>query len=107
MAPPGRPNMTSTCCISKLLISACAPVSSIGGFLFVDGRLSVGTSAASEAGHENDLPSGRSESAHGERASCALRNEYQDDQLVCRADTHDHAIVARPAGGDKHAGRLA
>ena len=29
MAPPGRPNMTSTPCISRLLMSACAPVSSI------------------------------------------------------------------------------
>src|ERR1035437_4592930 len=30
MAPPGRPNITSTRCISRLLISACAPVLSLG-----------------------------------------------------------------------------
>src|ERR1035437_6867725 len=30
MAPPGRPNITSTRCISRLLISACAPVISLG-----------------------------------------------------------------------------
>src|SRR5438874_1864604 len=30
MAPPGRPNITSTSCISKLLMRACAPVSFMG-----------------------------------------------------------------------------
>src|SRR5664280_186107 len=46
MAPPGRPNMTSTCCISRLLISACAPVSSIGCSLVSDGRWGGGTVGA-------------------------------------------------------------
>ena len=49
------------------------------------------------AGHENDLPSGRSKSAHGEQASCALRNEYQDVQ-VGRNDSHSVVILTRSQG---------
>ncbi len=52
------------------------------------------------SGHENDLPSGRSESAHGERASCALRNEYQDVEIG-RADTHSGSSLTRTAAEDK------
>src|SRR5580704_12323778 len=84
MAPPGRPNITSTCCISKLLIRACAPVSSIWCSLVVSVVVRLSCCAGprrSVPGHENDLPSGRSESAHGEKASCALRNEYQDQEV--------------------------
>jgi hypothetical protein len=52
MAPPGRPNMTSTCCISRLLISACAPVSSIGCSLVGDGRwVTVDGGAGPPVGH--------------------------------------------------------
>src|ERR1700674_1751628 len=107
MAPPGRPNITSTCCISKLLIRACAPVSSIGCSLVFCVVLLVvvlgwvvlllSWARRSVPGHENDLPSGRSESAHGEKASCALRNEYQDAE-VGRAGVHSGSIVARSAG---------
>src|SRR5664280_2551382 len=50
MAPPGRPNMTSTCCISRLLMRACAPVSSIGCSLVGDGRFVGGRSDGSVVG---------------------------------------------------------
>src|SRR5580693_8506744 len=47
------------------------------------------------AGHENDLPSGRSESAYGEMASYALCDEYQLNSGGERAGTHSADIVTR------------
>ncbi len=111
MAPPGRPNITSTCCISKLLISACAPVTSIGAPLWclaccaVSVRWCVGGSVWPGSGSipSRDMKTtsrlgGRR--AHGERVSCALRNEYQNavaDGVV----RHDPAIVAQRRWADK------
>ena len=57
MAPPGRPNMTSVCSISKLFIRACAPLSCI--------RASLSSGPRSGSGwKQNDLPKGRSFDAH-------------------------------------------
>ena len=39
MAPPGRPNITSTPSISRLLIKAWAPVSFMGGLFLWNSQL--------------------------------------------------------------------
>src|SRR5205823_8795461 len=61
IAPPGRPNMTSTPSISRLLIRAWAPVSymvpSSAGFVMT------------EAGMKNPSPGARGGSAHGRVAA--------------------------------------
>src|SRR5579875_1043371 len=54
MQPPGRPKMASVCSISKLLMSAWAPVSFIGEFL-----AGSGTGESADIGtKENDPPKG-------------------------------------------------
>src|SRR5579871_5004512 len=99
MAPPGRPNMTSTPCISRLLMRAWAPVSSISAPCRVGGVRGWGSGFASGPllsgpGHENDLPSG-GRGAHRCGDECALGDEYQDGRADEVARGHNPNSLAR------------
>src|SRR2546423_3855667 len=68
MAPPGRPNMTSTPSISRLLMRACAPVSFIAVFSGL--RTVAGNETTSRLG-------GRGRTRRGQRA---LGQDYDEEE---------------------------
>src|SRR3954471_19398977 len=79
MAPPGRPNMTSTPSISRLLMRAWAPVS----FMISSSAGFEGTTTwagcAPAPGHEKPPACGRGvESARARRGGRALHNDYEE-----------------------------
>src|SRR6186997_440094 len=81
MAPPGRPNMTSTPSISRLLMRAWAPVS----FMASSGvRIDIGwTGVRTERRHEKPLAVARGESARREARRRALHN-YENERQAAR-----------------------
>src|SRR4051794_28026749 len=68
MAPPGRPNMTSTPSISRLLMRAWAPVSCM---------VLLGGVVRDWGGKRRRPPGGRSEGARGGWGRRALGQEYE------------------------------
>src|SRR5580704_10245839 len=90
MAPPGRPNMTSTPCISRLLMSACAPVSSIVCFPCFSLTMLL---------LEFDPENEKTPRVGGHQARCnvaaRLRYEYQNLELGAVSRLHGPHIVAR------------
>src|SRR5882762_9650530 len=80
IAPPGRPNMTSTPSISRLLMRAWAPVSFIVFQLLVGRRVGCGVVVRrfgeTCVGKRNDLPAGRSWRTRGD-TGVRLGDEYE------------------------------
>src|SRR5271165_5265310 len=78
MAPPGRPNMTSTPCISRLLMSAWAPVSCMVAFLGAWSGLGlVRAGGLGREGRKLKRPPVREAGERARFVGRALANEYQ------------------------------
>src|SRR6516165_8343170 len=108
MAPPGRPNMTSTPCISRLLMSACAPVSA--SFIWVVplfGSLGAACGGRGWIGPELKRPPGREVERRALGiVGARLRYEYQN-LGTSAACLHEPLIVACPPGSDNPRGAAA
>src|SRR5664280_3822071 len=98
MAPPGRPNMTSTCCISRLLISACAPVSSIGCSLVSDGRWGGGTVGAAGFAPGGHRRADMSTTSHlgGRKAHTAKRRRVRYEMSTRMLAWIGSVVIASP-----------
>src|SRR5215204_4870078 len=80
MAPPGRPNITSTPSISRAFIKAWPP------FIFMAGCAPVWLRGRNVAENENDPPAGGRGSARGLEDRRALRENYEQGRALHRRE---------------------